>query len=82
MKKLSLFTTAAVLTIALSGSALAAPRNQRAIDQNVTRTTMGTDRTFSYSPYNAYGRDDAVSQFNSGRNLPYPDRPYGAPDRD
>ena len=87
MKKLTMLTTAAGILLALAGPTLAAQRTYRATDAYAS----GSDRSgaYSYGPvegdqsYGAQARTPAQydrTQYNRGPNLPYPDRPYGAPD--
>jgi hypothetical protein len=88
MKKLQTLTVAAGILLALAGTSVAAQRVHRAYDAYAS----GADRSgaYYYGPqgeqaYGAQVQTPAQYQYNSapnyGQNLPYPDRPYGAPDR-
>ena len=90
MRKLQIFTTAAALLVVASAPSLAASRTHRAVDAYASGAVT-TDRSgaYYYGPQDAQGRAIAVpsqvepfpSQYGRGQNLPYADRPYGAPDR-
>lgn len=92
MKKLHTLTAAAGILLALAGPSLAAQRTHRAFDAYASGTdayASGTaDRSgaYYYGPRDAQGRavvapfQEAPTQYYRG-NLPYPDRPYGDPDR-
>jgi hypothetical protein len=77
MRKLLLLTTAAALTLTLSGPSFGAPRVQHG--QN--SSTVYNPSYSSGSPNDAYARGNGQYGYTGG-NLPYPDRPWGAPDRD
>jgi hypothetical protein len=84
MKTISLLTTAAALVVAMAGPGNSAPR-QRDSQPNSTFSTPSN----ASDAYGAYADDGRGNQFywsdrsyRPGQNLPYPDRPYGAPDRD
>jgi hypothetical protein len=88
MKKLQLLTAIAGVLLALAGPSLAAQRSQQAFDAYASGAVT-TDRSgaYYYGPRDAQGRTVAPpafqseqTQYNRGQNLPYPDRPYGAPD--
>ena len=88
MRKLQIFATAAALLVVASAPSLAASRTHRATDAYASGAVT-TDRSgaYYYGPRDAQGRalaapsQVAPSQYERGQNLPYPDRPYGAPDR-
>ena len=93
MKTIAKLTTGAAILLALAGPSLAQSR-QRA----VTSGDVNTVRTYGeLDPANPPYRGSAVNvqrywgavdnsghpyQIAPGRNLPYPDRPYGDPDID
>jgi len=90
MRKLQIFATAAALLVVASAPSLAASRNHRAVDAYASGAVT-TDRSgpYHYGPQgapqaaqNAQDRTPFVEapSYNRGQNLPYPDRPYGAPD--
>jgi len=87
MRKLQIFATAAALLVVASAPGLAASRTHRAADAYASGAVT-TDRSgaYYYGPQDAQGRPVVVpsqvapSQYERGQNLPYPDRPYGAPD--
>ena len=91
MRKLPILATAAALLVAAAAPSLAASRTHRGVDAYASGAVT-TDRSGSYyyGPQNAQGRAGGnidnvqerafVPQYNRGQNLPYPDRPYGAPD--
>jgi hypothetical protein len=81
MKTIHLLATAAALTVALVGSAYAAPRHHET-QPNSTFSTS-SDPSDAYGAYAGDGRGNGFYRsYRPGQNLPYPDRPYGAPDRD
>ena len=90
MRKMHILATAAALLVAASAPSLAASRTHRASDAYASGAVT-TDRSgaYYYGPRDAQVRpgDNIVQervfvqpQYNSGQNLPYPDRPYGDPD--
>ena len=93
MKTISKLTAGAAILLALAGPSLAASR-QRAVtsgDVNTVRTYGDLDpanppyRGSAYSVQRYWGAVDNSGhpyQVTPGRNLPYPDRPYGDPDID
>jgi len=91
MKKLLMLTAAAGILLALAEPTLAAKRGHRGVDAYAS--TVDRSGPYYYGPSNAQAyvpSDDRVltpSQHTDsraphgyGQNLPYPDRPYGAPD--
>ena len=93
MKKLSLLSTAAVVLVALSAPSSAASRVHRADTAQSADQFDPVRRnyyeTYSNPGYSAFARgEDRTHQYvpqqasAAGGNLPYPDRPYGDPDRD
>jgi hypothetical protein len=89
MKKLHMLTAAAGILLALAGPSLAASRAYRAYDAYASSDRSGA---YNYGPsqggqsygaqtYSTQERAFAEPQVSRGQNLPYPDRPYGAPDR-
>ena len=87
-----MLTGAAGILLTLAGPSLAASSSQRGLDAYASTTT---DRSgaYYYGPQDAQGRaiaaprQAAPSQYRAapyvpGENYPYPDRPYGDPDRD
>jgi hypothetical protein len=91
MKKLLLLTTAGILAAGSVQPGFAASRVQRAEPQATEQ--MDSVRREYYSTYgitpgfNAYARGEAPAfrtapvQAAPSHSLPYPDRPWGAPDR-
>jgi hypothetical protein len=79
MKKLLL--TAAVLMVATSGPGFAAPRTHHTQNNSTVQRPVATTDSAD-SPYNAYARANGQYGYSAGQNLPYPDRPWGDPDRD
>jgi hypothetical protein len=94
MKKLQMLTAAAGILLALAGPTLAAQRVTRGADAYATATGSEWSGPYSYGPQNAQGQPlnaplrSAAPQYergqsvpySGGQNLPYADRPYGAPD--
>ena len=94
MKKLQMLTAAAGILLALAGPTLAAQRGTRGVDAYATATGSDWSGPYYYGPEDAQGRPlntsrrFAAPQYErgqsvpnaGGQNLPYPDRPYGAPD--
>ena len=89
MKKLQMLTAAAGVLLALAGPTLAASRNQSGVDAYATSDRSGA---YNYGPVSGEGRNANArafepaqrqyqTQYGTGGNLPYPDRPYGDPDR-
>jgi hypothetical protein len=93
MRKLYILATAAALLVSASAPSLAASRAHRGTDAYASGA-VSTDRSgpYYYGPQGARNTNaqdrapfaqapfvDAPS-YNRGQNLPYPDRPYGAPD--
>jgi hypothetical protein len=93
MKKLLLLTSAALLAASFAQPSFAASRTHRgdtaqSVDQ-FDPVRRNYYETYSNPGYNAFARgEDRTYQvvpqqaYPTGGNLPYPDRPYGAPDRD
>ena len=76
MKKLLLFTAAVIVVASSVQSGLAAPRAKRAKPPQATQMSdYGNNPSF-----NNYSRGTTFQSYPSG-NLPYPDRPWGAPNR-
>ena len=91
MKTIQMLTATAGILLMLAGPSLAAQRAQRAVDAYASGAVT-TDRSGAYN----YGPSDAQAQrrtfvqepqfgiqsnqYSRGQNLPYADRPYGAPD--
>jgi hypothetical protein len=91
MKKLQMLTAAAGILLALAGPSLAAQRVTRGADAYATATGSDWSGPYYYGPQDAQGRalnepvrsapmQSAAPQYGRGQNLPYADRPYGAPD--
>ena len=93
MKTIRTLTATVGILLALAGPTLAASRDHRAADAYASGDRSGA---YNYGPvsgqtYGAQGgwTDGARTPSQAFRsngsaapNLPYPDRPYGAPDRD
>jgi hypothetical protein len=91
MKKLHLLTATAGILLALAGPSLAAQRVHRGADAYASGAGVDRSGAYNYGPvgggagyaqgggYTPY--QQSRQQFNAGQNLPYPDRPYGDPDR-
>jgi hypothetical protein len=89
MKTIHILATAAALLVAATAPSLAASRTHRAQDAYASGA-VPTDRSGAYYYGPLYGRNanaqerapvvEAPSTYNRGQNLPYADRPYGAPD--
>lgn len=89
MKKLLMLTAAAGIVFALAEPTLAAQRAHRGVD---AYASGDADRSgaYNYGPVNGRGAfgSPGLTPFQQnysstpyhGQNLPYPDRPYGAPD--
>lgn len=93
MKKIHIFATAAALLVAASAPSFAASRTHSAMDAYASGAVT-TDRSgaYYYGPQDAQGRAGnnigngqewgfVQPQNSRSQNLPYPDRPYGAPDK-
>ena len=78
MKKLLLLTTAGILAAGSVEPGFAAQRAHRADPPQATQLT-----DYGSNPgFNSYSRGQAASgQAYPSGNLPYPDRPWGAPNR-
>ena len=92
MKKLLLLTTAGILAAGSVQPGFAAQRADRVAQPQATELMDSVRRDY-YSVYgnpglNSYARGTtptfqaAPVQAYPSHNLPYPDRPWGAPDRD
>jgi hypothetical protein len=89
MSKLLILATTAGIVLASAAPGLAAQRAHRASDAYASAATADRSGSYYYGPQDAQGRattavpfDPAPAvQYNRGQNLPYPDRPYGNPDR-
>ena len=80
MTKLHILAAAAGLLVAISGPALAAQRHHRTshgYSRNAVKTNPGNWNGWGYD---SYARGTSAHPYGTG-NLPYPDRPYGDPDR-
>lgn len=84
-----MLTAAGSILLALAGPTLAAQRAHRGVDAFASGT-VDRSGSYYYGPQDAQGRatlapvpyDPAPAvQYNRGQNLPYPDRPWGDPDR-
>jgi hypothetical protein len=87
MRKIHLLATAAAVLIAATAPGLAASRTHRAVDAFASgAVTQDRSGAYHYGPQSrAYSPglsscEDGKDTPNFGRNLPYPDRLYGAPD--
>ena len=92
MRKLHMLTAAASILVALSGPSFAAKRTQQTSDANSAYAAgSNADRSgaYYYGPRGgaSYGAAAGAQGFGGAGysapqgNLPYPDRPYGDPDR-
>lgn len=95
MKKLVLIVTASMLAIAASQPSFAASRSERVVSAQAAdqfdQVRRDYYRVYGTPGYDAFARGESrsyqvapvapVQSYPSG-NLPYPDRPWGAPDRD
>jgi hypothetical protein len=91
MRKLQLLTAVAGVLLALTGPSLAAKRIHNSAADAYARD-LGADRSgaYYYGPVrggNSYAASPGAQGFGgpgysygTQQNLPYPDRPYGAPD--
>jgi hypothetical protein len=83
MKKLHLLTTAAVLMVVMSGPSFAASRSHHTRTMNSTvQFADPANPMNSFGSASDLGRGNGAYWYGTGQNLPYPDRPYGDPDRD
>ena len=87
MRKIHILATATAVLVAATAPSLAASRTHRAVDAYASgAATQDPSGAYFYDPQTrAYpsgqpSTDDGKTHSNYGRNLPYPDRPYGAPD--
>ena len=87
MKTLQILTAAAGILLVASGPSLAASRTHRGVDAYASGA-VSVDRSGAYN-YGPVGgtrvrtpewRSERAPAYSTGHNLPYPDRPYGAPD--
>ena len=85
MKKIHLLTCVAGIVLVLAGPSLAASRTHRAVDAYASGA-VNADRSgaYYYGPLGGEARPPAQARYNRAQdgwsqNLPYPDRPYGAP---
>jgi hypothetical protein len=90
MKKLQMLTAAGSILLALAGPTLAAQRAHRGADAFASgAVTSDRSGSYYYGPQDAQGRatsapvhfDAPAVQARPSGNLPYPDRPWGDPDR-
>ena len=89
MRKIHILATAAALLVAATAPSLAASRTHRGQDAYASGAVT-SDRSGAYYYGPQYGRNanaqdrapvvEAPPTYNRGQNLPYADRPYGAPD--
>lgn len=88
MKALQILTAAAGILLVANGPSLAASRTHRGLDAFASGT-VNVDRSGAYY-YGPVGgtrtrtpqvQYDRAPTYSTGHNLPYPDRPYGDPDR-
>jgi hypothetical protein len=88
MRKLQLLTASAAILLAFAGPSLAAQRAIRGVDAYASGAVNDRSGPYYYGPQGAQSAPERAfvqPQYtlpNHGQNLPYPDRPYGAPDRD
>jgi hypothetical protein len=92
MKTIQMLTATGAILLALAGPSLAAQRAHRGVDAYASGAVT-TDRSgaYNYGPSGARAQGrvfvqepqfgNQYNQYDRGQNLPYPDRPYGAPDR-
>jgi hypothetical protein len=90
MRMIQTLTASAAILLALAGPSLAAQRTHRGVDAYASGAAT-TDRSgpYYFGPQGAQNAPDRIfvrpqynNQYSPGQNLPYPDRPYGDPDRD
>jgi hypothetical protein len=85
MKKLYTLTAAAGVLFALAGPTLAAQRSHRAVDAYASAPLTDRSGSYYYGPQGAAPQESRAVRAEvpavQGQNLPYADRPYGAPDR-
>ena len=92
MKKIHLLTCVAGIVLVLAGPSLAASRTHRGADAYASGAdayasgAVNADRSgaYYYGPSGGEARPPAQARYNRaqdgwGQNLPYSDRPYGAP---
>jgi hypothetical protein len=83
-----MLTASATILLALAGPSLAAQRAFRGADAYASGAVNDRSGPYYYGPQGAQSTPDRTfvqpqyNQYNRGQNLPYPDRPYGDPDRD
>jgi len=97
MKKLLLLTTAGILAAGSVQPGFAASRANRADPPQATELMDSVRRDYYRDYYSIYGDHPGFNTYARGtaptfqaapvqaypsHNLPYPDRPWGAPDRD
>ena len=77
ISKLSIVLLAGIATlVTVTDPSLAAQRKHRAYDAYASGTvSRGPARSEALTP-----AQHNYDRYNYGQNLPYPDRPYGAPD--
>jgi hypothetical protein len=91
MKKLQMLTAAGGILLALAGPSLAAQRVHRGTDAYASGAATDRSGAYSYGPQRdttSYGATSGAQgwgapsrPYGAQQNLPYPDRPYGDPDR-
>jgi hypothetical protein len=92
MKKLQMLTSAAGVLLVLAGPALAANRTHRGTDAYASGEYSDRSGAYNYGPQRgaagssiatsgAQGWGNPAYSHGPQQNLPYPDRPYGDPDR-
>jgi hypothetical protein len=84
MKILQVLTAAAGILLVASGPSLAAKRVHRGVDAYASgAASVDRSGAYYYGPIGGTRVRPGQLQYapNYGHNLPYPDRPYGDPDR-
>jgi hypothetical protein len=84
IRKLSIALLAGIATlVAITEPTLAAKRKHRASDAYASGAVTNRVEPQYVAPFRSEALTPAqhnYNRYNYGRNLPYPDRPYGAPD--
>jgi hypothetical protein len=82
MKILQVLTAVAGILLVASGPSLAAKRVHRGVDAYASGAA-NVDRSgaYYYGPIGGARVRTPTYSYSTGHNLPYPDRPYGDPDR-
>ena len=90
MKKLRILIGAASILLAFAAPSAAATRHQNTAGYEAYASGADRSGAYNYGPQGGQNYEPQVStpaqrQYNrapvQGQNLPYPDRPYGDPDR-